>query len=71
VADYSTDPTSTSTTTYRGYQMLVQGFGPGFSGPLQLVAPVSGPAGQAAFAFGQCAAAWLDQHATGQPQAFL
>jgi RND superfamily putative drug exporter len=50
VADYSTDPTSTATTTYRGYEMLVQGFGPGFSGPLQLVAPVSGPADQAAFA---------------------
>ncbi len=50
VADYSTDPTSTSTTTYRGYEMLVQGFGPGFSGPLQLVAPVNGPADQAAFA---------------------
>jgi RND superfamily putative drug exporter len=48
-ADYSTDPTSTTTTTYRGYQMLVRGFGPGFSGPLQLVAAVSGPAGQAAF----------------------
>jgi RND superfamily putative drug exporter len=50
VADYSTDPTSTTTTTYRGYGMLVHGFGPGFSGPLQLVAPVSGSADQAAFA---------------------
>ncbi len=49
-ADYSTDPTSTTTTTYRGYEMLVQGFGPGFSGPLQLVAAVNGPADQAAFA---------------------
>jgi RND superfamily putative drug exporter len=29
--------------------MLVQGFGPGFSGPLQLVATVSGPADQAEF----------------------
>jgi len=50
VADYSTDPTSTTTTTYRGYEMLVQGFGPGFSGPLQLVAPVTGPADRAEFA---------------------
>jgi putative drug exporter of the RND superfamily len=50
VADYSTDPTSTTTTTYRGYEMLVQGFGPGFSGPLQLVAPVNGSADQAVFA---------------------
>jgi RND superfamily putative drug exporter len=49
-ADYSTDPTSTTTTTYRGYELLVQGFGPGFSGPLQLVAAVNGPADQAAFA---------------------
>ena len=49
-ADYSTDPTSTTTTTYRGYEMLVQGFGPGFSGPLQLVAAVNGPADEAAFA---------------------
>jgi RND superfamily putative drug exporter len=49
-ADYSTNPTSTTTTTYRAYEMLAQGFGPGFSGPLQLVAPINGPADQAAFA---------------------
>jgi RND superfamily putative drug exporter len=49
-ADYSVDPTSTTTTTtYQGYEMLVHGFGPGFSGPLQLVAPLSGPADKAAF----------------------
>ena len=56
-ADYSTDPTSTTTTTYRGYEMLVQGFGPGFSGPLQLVAAVNGPADQTAFAHVVTAAA--------------
>jgi putative drug exporter of the RND superfamily len=49
-ADYSTDPTSTNTTTHRGYEMLVQGFGPGFSGPLQLVAAVHGRTDRAAFA---------------------
>jgi RND superfamily putative drug exporter len=49
-ADFSVDPTSTTTTTYRAYEMLVHGFGPGFSGPLQLVAPLSNPAGQATFA---------------------
>jgi RND superfamily putative drug exporter len=49
-ADYSTDPTSTTTTTYRAYEMLVSGFGPGFSGPLQLVAQINGPADQATFA---------------------
>jgi RND superfamily putative drug exporter len=48
-ADYGTDPTTTTTTTYRAYQMLAQGFGPGFSGPLQLVSPVSSAADQAAF----------------------
>lgn len=49
-ADYSVDPTSTTTTTYRGYEMLVHGFGPGFSGPLELVAPLNGPGDRAAFA---------------------
>jgi RND superfamily putative drug exporter len=49
-ADYSTDPTSTSTTTYRGYEMLVHGFGPGFSGPLQLVAPIHGTGDASTFA---------------------
>jgi RND superfamily putative drug exporter len=48
-ADYSVDPTSTTTTTYRGYEMLVHGFGPGFSGPLQLVAPLSSQADKATF----------------------
>jgi RND superfamily putative drug exporter len=48
-ADYSVDPTSTTTTTYRGYEMLVHGFGPGFSGPLQLVAPLNSPADKATF----------------------
>jgi RND superfamily putative drug exporter len=48
-ADYSVDPTITTTTTYRGYEMLVHGFGPGFSGPLQLVAALPGPADKAAF----------------------
>ncbi len=48
-ADYSVDPTSTTTTTYRGYEMLVHGFGPGFSGPLQLVAPLTSQANKATF----------------------
>jgi len=48
-ADYSVDPTSTTTTTYRGYEMLVHGFGPGFSGPLQLVAPLHSQADKATF----------------------
>jgi RND superfamily putative drug exporter len=48
--DYSTDPTSTTTTTYRAYQLISQGFGPGFSGPLQLVSPLNSTADQTAFA---------------------
>jgi putative drug exporter of the RND superfamily len=38
-ADASSD--AHSTTTYQAYQMLARGFGPGYSGPLQLVASVS------------------------------
>jgi RND superfamily putative drug exporter len=49
-ADYSVDPTSTTTTTYRGYELLVRGFGPGFSGPLQLVAAMHGVTDRRAFA---------------------
>jgi putative drug exporter of the RND superfamily len=50
-ADAGTDPTSTTTTTHRAYELLVRGFGPGFSGPLELVAPVRS-SGQTA-TFGQ------------------
>ena len=39
-ADFGTDPTTTTTTTHHAYELLVRGFGPGFSGPLELVAPV-------------------------------
>src|SRR5258708_2686790 len=48
-ADYGTDPTSTSTTTHRAYDLLASGFGPGFSGPLELVAPVRSIAQQNTF----------------------
>ena len=41
--DAGSDPTST--TTRKAYDLLAQGFGPGFNGPLQLVARVGG-AGQ-------------------------
>jgi putative drug exporter of the RND superfamily len=39
-ADEATDPTSTTTTTHRAYELLAKGFGPGFSGPLEFVAPL-------------------------------
>jgi RND superfamily putative drug exporter len=48
-ADYRTDPTTTTTTTYRAYTLLVRGFGPGFSGPLELVAPIHSVSDSAAF----------------------
>jgi RND superfamily putative drug exporter len=49
-ADYGTDPTTTTTTTHQAYQLLVRGFGPGFSGPLELVAPIHASNDRAAFA---------------------
>jgi RND superfamily putative drug exporter len=49
-ADYGTDPTTTNTTTHHAYDLLVRGFGPGFSGPLELVAPIHAASDKAAFA---------------------
>jgi RND superfamily putative drug exporter len=49
-ADYGTDPTTTTTTTHHAYELLVRGFGPGFSGPLELVAPIHSQADKAVFA---------------------
>jgi RND superfamily putative drug exporter len=48
-ADANTDPTSTTTTTHRAYELLAKGFGPGFSGPLELVAPVQSSGQPATF----------------------
>jgi putative drug exporter of the RND superfamily len=45
-ADNSNDPTSS--TTYKAYEMLAEGFGPGFNGPLFLVAQTSSAADRAA-----------------------
>jgi RND superfamily putative drug exporter len=49
-ADYGTDPTTTTTTTHHAYELLVRGFGPGFSGPLELVAPLKSPGDKVVFA---------------------
>ena len=46
-ADAGSDPTNT--TTRKAYDLLAKGFGPGYNGPLQLVAEVSTPAQKAAF----------------------
>jgi RND superfamily putative drug exporter len=46
-ADASNDPTSSH--TYKAYEMLAEGFGPGFNGPLLLVAQTHSAADRAAF----------------------
>src|SRR5207247_9624075 len=46
-ADAGSDPAGS--TTRKAYDLLAKGFGPGYTGPLQLVARVDGPTQQAAF----------------------
>ena len=46
-SDAGTDPAGS--TTHQAYTTLAKGFGPGFSGPLELVGHVSSPAGVARF----------------------
>ena len=46
-ADSGSDPASS--TTRKAYDLLAKGFGPGYNGPLELVAQVSTPAQRAAF----------------------
>ncbi len=47
-SDQGNDPTST--TTRQAYDLLAKGFGPGFNGPLQLVAKVPDQAAEQQFA---------------------
>jgi putative drug exporter of the RND superfamily len=47
-ADAGSDPASS--TTRKAYDLLAKGFGPGYNGPLQLVAQVDSPAQEDAFA---------------------
>jgi RND superfamily putative drug exporter len=47
-ADAGSDPAGS--TTRKAYDLLAKGFGPGYNGPLQLVAQVDSPAQRAAFA---------------------
>ena len=47
-SDAGTDPSST--TTRQAYDLLAKGFGPGYNGPLQLVAQIKSPSDLAAFA---------------------
>ncbi len=46
-ADAGSD--SSGSTTRAAYELLAQGFGPGYNGPLQVVAEVNGPAQERAF----------------------
>jgi RND superfamily putative drug exporter len=46
-ADSGSDPSGS--TTRKAYDLLAKGFGPGYNGPLQLVAQVTGPAQEAQF----------------------
>jgi RND superfamily putative drug exporter len=46
-ADAGSDPSGS--TTRKAYDLLAKGFGPGYNGPLQLVAQVRSPAQEAAF----------------------
>ena len=46
-ADAGSDPSGS--TTRKAYDLLAKGFGPGYNGPLQLVAQVSGPEQEAQF----------------------
>jgi RND superfamily putative drug exporter len=46
--DAGSDPSST--TTHEAYDLLSEGFGPGFSGPFQLVAKLPAPSDEAKFA---------------------
>jgi RND superfamily putative drug exporter len=47
-ADQGNNPAST--TTHNAYNLLAEGFGPGFNGPLELVATTGTPTDEAAFA---------------------
>jgi RND superfamily putative drug exporter len=47
-SDAGSDPSNT--TTRKAYDLLAKGFGPGYNGPLQLVAQVNGAGQRAAFA---------------------
>jgi RND superfamily putative drug exporter len=47
-SDAANDPAAT--TTHQAYELLADGFGPGFNGPLELAGTTSTPAGAAAFA---------------------
>ncbi len=64
-SDAGSDPPGT--TTHQAYDLLAKGFGPGYNGPLQLVAEVSGTA-QKQRSPRQCPRRRVDQWAAGHPR---
>jgi RND superfamily putative drug exporter len=76
-ADAGSDPSGS--TTFKAYNLLAKGFGPGYNGPLELVARVRSPAQEAAFVRIDHAVAstpdvasaarpkFISGHAAGQP----
>jgi RND superfamily putative drug exporter len=70
-ADYGTDPTTTTTTTHRAYDLLTHGFGPGFSGPLVLVSPIHSTAERVTFTRVAAAASHTHGVAAATPPQFL
>jgi RND superfamily putative drug exporter len=70
-ADYGTDPTTTTTTTHRAYDLLTHGFGPGFSGPLMLVSPIQSTAERVTFTRVAAAASHTHGVAAATPPQFL
>jgi putative drug exporter of the RND superfamily len=67
--DAGTDPSGS--TTRKAYDLVAKGFGPGYSGPLQLVAHVSTPAERAEFARVEHAVAAMPRIAGATAPRFL
>jgi RND superfamily putative drug exporter len=68
-ADAGSDPASS--TTRKAYDLLAKGFGPGYNGPLQLVAQVDSPAQRAAFIRVEQAVARTPDVVRATPPAFI
>ncbi|HEX3874054.1 MAG TPA: MMPL family transporter [Solirubrobacteraceae bacterium] len=68
-SDAGSDPGST--TTRKAYDLLAKGFGPGYNGPLLLVAKVDGPAQKAGFEAVLAAVAKAPDVVTASPAAYI
>jgi putative drug exporter of the RND superfamily len=68
-ADAGTDPSST--TTRKAYDLLAKGFGPGYNGPLELVARIDNPAQLTAFKKAEQAVAHTPGVVAASPASFI